>query len=71
MAEIETEGLMVLARVDIDPAVEGETTPPVERGTFVGAVIEGDEAWYFHPQTGEPWFSKPGDYTIMEEGGAL
>lgn len=72
-AEVEVEKVaMVLVRVDRDfTEDEDDLTPPVDPGTYVGAVIVGDDAWYWHPVTGEPWVSKSGAYTIQHEGGAL
>ncbi len=69
--EVATLAAMIPVRIDIDLAAEGETTPPVEPGTFVAAIIMDDNAYYWHPKTGEPWVSYAGTYSIETGGGFL
>ncbi len=67
MAEKE---LMVLIRVMNDDNTEAQQsgvslTEAVPVGTYVGAVVYDGDAYYWHPETGEPWISKAGDFIIQ------
>lgn len=62
--------LMVLVRIMEDSNAEAieagvSLTEAVPTGTYVGAVVYDGTAYYWHPETGEPWESKAGDFIIQ------
>jgi hypothetical protein len=60
---------MTMVRILRDTADERFGEKPVAPGTIVLAEIEEEfgEAWYDHPDSGQPWFSFEEDYELVED----